>query len=93
MEYIYLKDHDGNRYYMNQIENNGEQTVEETNPLKLDDVHFQPIFFAENTTLLSKDITAQKALKKYRVYKRPEDVLATLKSQPLPKMNLGDDLE
>ena len=56
--------------------------------------HFQPIFFARNTNELRDDVKAQKALKQYRIFVKPEDMKDDIvEYKPLPTMDIAESLE
>ena len=60
--------------------------------LELKETHFQPIFFANDVEGLRKEPGAQKALKKYRIFVGPDDVVEELKEQAIPVVDIHTSL-
>ena len=69
-----------------ELEQNGDK-------LKLSDTHFQPIFFAKNTNQLRNEPSACNALKKFRIFVKPDDMHDELLKQPPPPMIYAQNLQ
>ena len=52
----------------------------------------KPIFFANDVEGLRKEPGAQKALKKYRIFVGPDDVVEELKEQAIPVVDIHTSL-
>ena len=53
------------------------------------ETHFQPLFFARNVEALRNNIEAQRSLRKYRIFVKPEEIEAAIAEAAIkPKLDL-----
>ena len=68
------------------------ELVQNGKKLKLDETHFQPIFFADDVDELRDNLDAQKSLKKYRIFVGPDEFVEELKKDAIPTVDIATNL-